>query len=105
MIKLKFEDDKYPQKLRNIVDPPKVLYCEGNINLLNDFSIAIIGCRKVSDYGRKIARIFSDKLSKSGVTIVSGLARGVDSIAHESSYENIGRTIAVLRKWPRYYLS
>ncbi len=89
-------DDLYPNNLKQIYDPPQILYCLGDITLLNNLSIAIIGCRNASPYGLKISRIFSDKLSKSGLTIISGLARGIDSESHLNSIHNIGKTIAVL---------
>ncbi len=93
---LTINDDLYPSNLKNIYDPPQTLYCIGDITLLNNISIAIIGCRNASHYGLKISKIFADKLSKSGLTIVSGLARGIDSEAHKNSIHNIGKTIAVL---------
>ena len=96
IIELKIDDERYPQKLKQIFSPPEILYCVGDISLLNEFSIAIVGCRRNSPYGEKITKIFADNLSKNGVTIISGLAKGIDSFAHESSHKNIGRTIAVL---------
>ena len=95
-IKIKIDDDRYPKLLKEIFDPPEVLYCVGNIALLNASSIAIIGCRNMSKYGEKVARIFAEGISKAGITVVSGLARGIDKVAHENSYKNEGRTIAVL---------
>ena len=85
----------YPAQLRNIPDPPYVLFCKGNVKLLSTDCIAIIGTRKVSSYGRRIARDFTAVLSEC-FTIVSGLAYGVDSIAHETTLEEQGSTIAVL---------
>ena len=96
IVNLKINDERYPENLRQIYNPPQVLYCVGNISLLKDISIAIIGCRNASLYGKKIGTIFAENLSKNGVTVVSGFARGIDSIAHMASYKNIGRTIAVL---------
>ncbi|MBR3280480.1 MAG: DNA-processing protein DprA [Clostridia bacterium] len=94
--KITIENSVYPNKLRNIYDPPKELYYVGDINLLNNKIVAIIGCRKASKYGLKIAKIFSEELSKNGITIISGLAIGIDGEAHKNSLKNIGRTIAVL---------
>ena len=94
--RLSINDNNYPQKLKNIYNPPQALNCMGNIELLNNLSIAIVGCRRASSYGLKIAGIFADKLSNCGITIVSGLALGIDSMAHKCSYKNIGKTIAVL---------
>ena len=96
MIEIKIDDERYPQLLKEIYNPPNTLYCEGNISLLNKPSIAIIGCRNMSKYGEKIAKIFAEGISKAGVTVVSGLARGIDKVAHNNSYKNEGRTIAVL---------
>ena len=89
-------DRLYPDSLKVIFDPPKRLYCVGDVSLLNEVGVAIIGCRNASKYGIKIAKIFADKLSKSGVTIISGFARGIDSVSHLASYKNIGKTIAIL---------
>ena len=96
IIKLTPNDQYYPAKLKQIYDPPKELYCVGDIRLLNELSIAIVGSRNATNYGKKIAKILSQELSKRGVTIISGLAFGIDSVAHENSYANIGKTIAVL---------
>jgi len=92
---IKITDELYPEKLKHIYDPPKTLYCIGNVSLLNNYSIAIIGCRNASDYGLKISKIFADNLSKIGVTIISGFANGIDSESHRASLNNIGKTIAV----------
>ena len=89
-------DEKYPKRLLEINDPPKILYVEGDMNLLNNDSIAIVGSRKSTEYGRKYAKKFAEELSKNNVTIISGLAIGIDSIAHEYSKSNLGKTIAVL---------
>ncbi len=89
-------DNRYPNSLKQIDNPPNKLYCLGNIDLLNNVCIAIVGCRNMSKYGEKIAKIFSEGLSKEGATIVSGLAKGIDSVAHKYSFSNLGRTIAVL---------
>ena len=85
----------YPEQLRNIDDPPYVLFCKGNVKLLATDCLAVIGTRKVSSYGRRVARDFTAILSEY-FTIVSGLAYGVDSIAHETTLDDHGATIAVL---------
>lgn len=85
----------YPQLLKDIDDPPYVLFCRGNVDLLNSRCLAVVGTRKVSSYGRRIATDFTTILSEH-FTIVSGLAYGVDSIAHETTLQNNGKTIAVL---------
>ena len=93
---ISIDDDIYPQELRKIANPPKTLYCLGDTSLLQKEAVAIVGCRNASKYGLKIAKIFSDGISKKGVTIVSGLARGIDSEAHKGAIDNEGKTIAVL---------
>lgn len=85
----------FPEKLRYIDDPPYVLFCKGNVKLLNTECLAVVGTRKVSSYGRRIAKDFTAILCEH-FTIVSGLAYGVDGIAHETTLENEGATIAVL---------
>ena len=75
-------EKNYPQILKEIYDPPVSLYIKGNIDILNNKSIGIVGCRECSEYGKKAAKYFSYNLSKENINIVSGLARGVDSYAH-----------------------
>lgn len=89
-----FSDD-FPQSLTYIDDKPYILFCQGDVSLLDTQCIAVIGTRKASVYGRRIAKDFTAVLSEK-FTIVSGLAYGVDSIAHESTLENDGKTIAVM---------
>ena len=86
----------YPSSLLNIEDSPSRLFAEGNLDLLNSDSIAIIGSRYASENGMKTAELFSKGLSQVGLTIVSGLALGIDTIAHKFSYNQKGKTIAVL---------
>ena len=89
-------DLKYPSKLLEIQNPPKQLYIEGNTELLNMPSIAIVGSRKATDYGRKYAGIFAKELAKAGICIASGMAIGIDGTAHMYSMKEKGKTIAVL---------
>lgn len=88
--------EKYPELLLEIPDPPICLFCKGNIDLLNSDCIAIIGTRHPTPYGERVTFEFSKKLSEAGLTIVSGLAAGLDSIAHKGALESSGGTIAVL---------
>ncbi|MBI2338039.1 DNA-protecting protein DprA [Candidatus Daviesbacteria bacterium] len=89
-------DDNYPRLLAQIYDPPLVLYYKGELNSLNNKTVAVVGTRKITGYG-KIATIqFTKGLVASGLTIVSGLARGVDSQAHLTAVSEGGKTIAVL---------
>lgn len=94
-------DDNYPQLLKNIYDAPTSLYIKGNKKILNANSVAIVGCRQASEYGKKVAKYFSYNLANNNINIVSGLARGVDSYAHLGSLyvrknQNCGKTIAVV---------
>ena len=86
----------YPQSLRNIKCPPLVLYAKGDVKLLNSTCVAIVGTRRASRYGKDVTEKFSKALASSGVTIVSGLADGVDTFAHTACLEAKGKTIAVL---------
>ena len=90
------KDENYPKRLLQIQNPPKKLYVEGNEKLLNQDAIAIVGTRNCTKYGEKCASKFARELSKKGICIVSGLARGIDSTAHMNSMEQEGKTIAVL---------
>lgn len=86
----------YPESLKNIDSPPLVLSCKGDVSLLNTFCFAIVGSRKVSGYGKVITEKFASAIANSGLTVVSGLASGVDTIAHQSTLNVKGKTIAVL---------
>lgn len=96
MIEVKIEDKIYPQNLRKIKKAPEKLYMEGNIELLKTPGIAIIGSRECTEYGKNTAIKFSRELSLKGVTIISGMAIGIDSYAHLGTIETGGNTIAVL---------
>lgn len=96
MIKITINNNIYPQKLKEIINPPKQLYIEGNEQLLNENSIAIIGSRNCSENGKQLTKKFAYELSKQGLTIVSGMAKGIDAIAHEETINAKGKTIAVL---------
>ena len=93
---ISIKENIYPKQLKNILNPPEILYAEGNLKLLNNKSIAIIGSRHPSENGIKLAKKFSTEISKLGLTVISGLARGIDTISHNCSCDNIGKTIAVL---------
>ncbi len=90
------EDDEYPHPLQNIADPPPVLYVRGKILPSDDLAVAIVGTRKPSIYGRQATELFARGLAENGVTVVSGLARGIDTFAHRAALEAKGRTLAVL---------
>lgn len=90
-------DEFYPKLLQEIYNPPPILFYQGELNSVKDeFSLAIVGTRKMSNYGRQVAPEITKALSKSGLVIISGLALGIDSLAHETAIEGGGRTIAVL---------
>lgn len=93
---IKITDINYPKRLKEIKNPPKQLYIEGDEKLLNNKSIAIVGSRNCTNYGIKYAEEFAKELSKNNITIVSGLAIGIDTVAHEFSKDYKGKTIAVL---------
>ncbi|MDX9917357.1 MAG: DNA-processing protein DprA [Gudongella sp.] len=89
-------DDVYPDSLRTIADSPKVLYVKGSFLKEDSISISIVGSRKATAYGRWASESFTKDLVKLGVTIVSGLATGIDSYAHRTAIDNNGRTIGIL---------
>lgn len=89
-------DDAYPQRLRAIIDPPLVLHCRGDRALLQRDAIAIVGSRRASPYAVNAAEHLTRQLAPSGLAIVSGLARGIDSAAHDAALECQAPTIAVL---------
>lgn len=89
-------DEKYPPALKNIYDPPPILFYRGNLSILeNENNIAVIGSRKISDYGRRACEALVGELCKKFI-IVSGLAYGVDGLSHEITVKNEQKTIAVL---------
>ena len=93
---IKENDKTYPEKLRQIYDRPAKLYVKGNIDILNNKSIAIIGSRNCSKYGMEVAYKFGYGLAKKGITIISGLARGIDAYSHWGTVKANGKAIAVL---------
>lgn len=95
-MKLTLEDKYFPEMLRSIPKPPKQLYVLGDESILNEKSIAIIGSRVCTPEGAKIAEKFAKELSKNGICIVSGMAKGIDTAAHVGALKAGGKTIAVL---------
>ena len=91
-----FSAAAYPGSLRAIADPPPLLYVKGELRDNDSKAIAIVGSRSASDYGRRIARDLARGLASFGFTVVSGMARGIDGMAHESALQAGGRTLAVL---------
>ena len=93
---LTWRDEDYPPRLKQIYDKPPVLYVKGDILPRDERSVAVVGTRKPSAYGREAARKLTAEIAAGGVTIVSGLARGVDGVAHGAALDAGARTIAVL---------
>jgi DNA processing protein len=86
----------YPTNLLSLTPPPPLLYVKGNILSQDKQAIALIGTRNMTRYGQKITKKFAQSFVKVGLTIVSGLARGIDTVAHQTALNSGGRTIAVL---------
>ncbi|MCE9614025.1 MAG: DNA-processing protein DprA [Lentisphaerae bacterium] len=89
-------DAEYPAALREIHDPPLALYVQGAFESRDKHALAMVGTRHPSNYGREVAERLSEQLTKAGFTIVSGLAEGVDAVAHRAALQAGGRTVAVL---------
>ncbi len=89
-------DEAFPRRLREIPDPPPLLYVRGELQERDEWSVAIVGTRRPTAYGRQVTSALAAELADAGLTIVSGLARGVDGIAHETALERGGRTVAVV---------
>lgn len=91
-----YKDINYPKNLKELYDKPISLYVKGNKEILQEFSLGIIGCRENSVYGRQIATAVAKGLVKQNIITVSGLARGIDSIAHKATLQAGGKTIAII---------
>lgn len=89
-------DDRFPSRLRQIYDPPALLWMRGTLAKADDRAIAVVGTRRCTDYGRQQAYRFAQELVQHGFTVVSGLAYGIDAAAHRGALEAGGRTLAVL---------
>jgi DNA processing protein len=89
-------DPRYPARLREIFDPPIVLFARGRVELLNSLNLGIVGTRRPTPYGLAVTERLSGDLARAGLTIVSGMARGVDTAAHRGALGAAGNTIAVL---------
>lgn len=90
------DDAEYPPRLREIYDPPLVLYVRGALGERDKFAIGMVGSRRTTLYGQEMARRLSYQLARAGVTVVSGLARGIDTAAHTGALQAKGRTVAVI---------
>ncbi|MBA4496246.1 DNA-processing protein DprA [Paenactinomyces guangxiensis] len=89
-------DEKYPGLLKEIAQPPWVLYIKGDIELLSEPCLAVVGTRKSTPYGLRVTRILSEQITRAGWVLVSGMANGIDGEAHRSALKAEGKTIAVL---------
>ena len=97
MIKsIDYNDKNYPRSLKSIKEPPMKLYYEGNYDLINSLCFSIVGSRDLTTYGRKIEQKFVKDLCLRGITIVSGMAVGADTVAHKETLKHGKKTIAVL---------
>lgn len=96
VLAVSIDDDRYPTLLRQIPDNPYLIYMKGNLDCLNLPLVAIVGSRKLTTYGSQVARSFARDLANSGVCVVSGLAFGIDAMAHQGALDAKGKTIAVL---------
>ncbi|MBK9210768.1 MAG: DNA-protecting protein DprA [Anaerolineales bacterium] len=93
---LTWQDEAYPSRLKEIAQPPPVLYIRGEYLPDDLFAVAIVGTRRVTPYGRQVTEELSTFLASNGITVISGLARGVDAIAHQTALKAGGRTIGIL---------
>ena len=91
-----YQDPRYPRPLKEIFDPPILLYARGRVELLSGHNLAVVGSRRPSPYGMSVAQKLGRELVQTGLGVVSGMARGVDSLAHRGALDAGGNTIAVL---------
>ena len=94
--RIDINSSEFPSRLREIPDPPRQLFCVGDISLLHEDSIAVVGSRKYTLYGKTVATLVGNRLGECGIPVVSGLAYGIDAFAHESALDAGGRVIGVL---------
>lgn len=93
---LTWHDPAYPARLKEIYDLPPILYVRGRLTAADEWCVAVVGTRRPTPYGRQTAEELSYALAQNGICVVSGLARGIDSIAHRAALDAGGRTVAVL---------
>lgn len=93
---LTWSSTDYPDRLRNIYHPPPLLYRLGSLAPADEWAVAVVGTRRATVYGKEVARHIASELARAGVTVISGLARGIDTVAHRAALDAGGRTIAVL---------
>ena len=90
-----FQDDDYPARLREIFDYPPIIYLKGELSLQDEWCIAVVGTRRATVYGKQVTQEIVENLARNKITVVSGLARGIDTIAHRAALEAEGRTVAI----------
>jgi DNA processing protein len=93
---LTWNDARYPSRLKQIFERPPVLYVRGSLNEQDEWAIGVVGTRRATTYGRQAAETLAGDLARQEITIISGLARGIDSVAHQAAIQAGGRTIAIL---------
>lgn len=93
---LTWEDESYPRRLKEVDQSPPVLYLRGDLRPEDEWAVAIVGTRRITGYGKQVAEELACELARHGVTVVSGLARGVDAVAHRAALNAGGRSIAIL---------
>ena len=91
-----WDSSDYPVNLRNIDQPPPVIYARGRLTSQDEWAVALVGTRRASAYGREVAQVLATELAHNGITVVSGLALGIDTVAHRATVEAGGRTLAIL---------
>ena len=91
-----WDSPDYPANLRTIDQPPPVLFARGRLTSQDEWAVALVGTRRASAYGREVAQVLATELARNGITVVSGLALGIDTVAHRAAVEAGGRTLAVL---------
>ncbi len=90
------DDKKYPRLLAEIHDPPELIYYKGNLSCAHEFCLSVVGARKYTNYGKRVVFDIVRGLAKNDLTIISGLALGIDALAHSATLDCLGKTIAVL---------
>lgn len=96
IIALPLTAHNYPKLLKEIYDPPPLLYCRGNLKIIDTPALTVVGTRKPSPYGQEMGALFTRRIATAGITIVSGLAFGIDTVAHETTLAENGNTISVV---------
>lgn len=94
--KIGIDSQEYPARLREIPDPPEALYCTGDLSLLSADSVAVVGSRKYTLYGKTVATMIGRRLAECGIPVISGLAYGIDAFAHDGALSAGGKVIGVL---------